>query len=77
MKCPYCTNPMVDGSLIGYRYANTWESNHPNSKPSYIYLKRDSYLKWKSIKNQAFVCPTCNKMIIDLEFEADKNRSKY
>lgn len=68
---------MIDGSLIGDRYVNTWGSNNPNSKPSYIYLKRDSYFKLKSIKNQAFVCPNCNEMIIDLEVEADKNRSKY
>ena len=75
MKYPYCSNTMIAGNLIGDRYANNQESDDPNSKTSYIYLKRGSYFKWKSIQNQAFVCPTCNKMIIDLE--VDKNRSKY
>lgn len=75
MKCPYCSNTMIAGNLIGDRYANNQESDDPNSKAIYIYLKRGSYFKWKSIQNQAFVCPTCNKMIIDLE--VDKNRSKY
>lgn len=49
MNCPYCANPMIDGTLIGDCYANTWESKNPNSKPSYIYLKRGSYFKWKHI----------------------------
>lgn len=76
MNCPYCNIPMIEGNLIGDRYANTWESITPNSKPNYIYLKRGSYFKFKSIKNKAFVCANCNKMIIDLETEADKSRCK-
>lgn len=71
MNCPYCNNLMLDGELIGDRYANTWESKDPKSTPNYIHLKRGSFFKFKAIKNQAFVCPNCNKIIIDLNTESD------
>ena len=76
MLCPYCNLKMLDGNLVGDRYANVWESNDSKTKPNTISLKRGSYFKFKSIKNEAFVCASCNKLIIDLNTEADKSRLK-
>ncbi|WP_297639363.1 PF20097 family protein [uncultured Clostridium sp.] len=75
MKCPYCAIKMVEGELIGDRYANTWRPKERDVSPKYIYLKRKSFWSYAPIVNTAFVCSKCNKMIIDLDVEMNKEKS--
>lgn len=33
MECPYCKIEMLDGILVGDRYANTWEGKDSSISP--------------------------------------------
>lgn len=69
MICPYCNNKMTDGELVGDRYSNHWENKDLNKEPRIIRLKRKGKGLFSSVRNEAFLCRECNKIIIDLNTE--------
>ena len=65
MKCPYCQTEMTDGYVKSARniFFDRYESG-------LFYIANKSSVKvtrfWGPYNRKAAYCPTCNKLIIDL-----------
>lgn len=81
MLCPYCNKEMTLGRIYSsYKTGHGWEAINQSQSPKYIYFKKPHKLmnsigRFAEIK--ASVCPNCNKLIIDLNEEANEKRCIY
>lgn len=72
MKCPYCLLEMQKGNIHGQKYSLSWlpEDEDP---PFFVFTQKGIPLGERSIfqtpKVQAFYCPFCKKIMVDLKNE--------
>lgn len=65
MNCPYCGAPMEEGTITGDMHAIKWVSD--DRKPGRLFRKRvPMTASWPEIQHDAFFCPDCKKVIVDV-----------
>lgn len=74
LKCGYCDKEMAKGFILGDRYSLKWQPEDSKllggiwASGDAIELKKNSGLIGRP-KTITYLCPDCNKLIIDLETE--------
>lgn len=73
MVCATCGNEMTKGALYGDRYALKWQPEDQKLiagiwSSGGITLKKNA--TFGRPRSEAFVCPNCNKLVIDLNTES-------
>lgn len=71
MECPYCHEEMIQGEIVTPRDRVVW---YPKTEENLMDFEKDNmkiivsgFRFIRKPRKEAWVCPSCMKMVIDLE----------